>query len=320
MVAAFILIATLLAGATMASTRQGDDQQNVFNSGIATCTLPDGTVIPRPDNGVCPDNHLPTCELPDGTVVVGECPPDPEPPTNGGDCIGDATQAAHFARLMELDPYFRSGGWEGWMKAAGFTWDAVQDARQPEEETYDPDFDGTGNDYVAGLQIVATNVEVYWPNAVTTDTPTRITETDTTEKILAAQNTGSTVYTNVIANGPVTVYADATNWGQLASVLGCENGTGVKPGTPDGDGDPATGDLCLSEKQLVNRYGIVRDTIGDAKNGILYDKGVAAGALLKFDQLNPLRLNNRGWYVTGDKSAGYLPAWAPHSCYPMELN
>lgn len=300
--AAIVAASILIASATMASTQPGGNQQEqVFNDPIPGCML-DGVFY----QGTCP---------PPETI-----PPDPEPPTNGGDCIGDATQATHFARLMELDPYFRSGGWEGWMKAAGFTWDAVQDARQPEEETYDPDWDGTGNDYVAGLQIVATNVEVYWPNAVTTDTPSRITETDATVKILAAQNTGSTVYTNVVANGPVTVYADATNWGQLASVLGCENGTGVKPGTPDGDGDPATGDLCLSERQLMNRYGIVRDTIGDAKNGILYDKGVAAGALLKFDQLNPLRLNNRGWYVTGDKSAGYLPAWAPHSCYPMALN
>lgn len=278
--------------------------------------------------------------------VIAEIPcPSAEPGTKPSpvtgvldtSCVGDPKTVAephHMVRLQILDPVFRSGGMLAWMQAADFTWDAKPDARQPLEESYDLDGDDMPDvNYVSGFQIIATNVVVNWPNAVTTDTPSRITwKEGFSEQLLVAENTGSTIYTNVVADGPVTIYADATNWGQLASILGCDNTTvvdGVTSNPPSRTAQPqnpstgeVTGDWCLSEKELQRKYGIARETIMDARNGILFDPPahkVPAGALLRLNKGNPYELSKHGWYVAGDKSTGYLPAWNPPSCRPMEL-
>lgn len=331
-----ILIALILAipNISMASRNVGEQvSSNVYDDVVDDCPAYDQSGNPLLDE--------------DGNQITVKCvvpePINTPPPADNGQldtsCVGDPLTVAephHMVRLQILDPVFRSGGMLAWMDAAGFTRDADPDARQPLEESYDLDDDGLPDvDYVSGFQIIASSVVVNWPNAVTTDTPSRITwKEGFSEKLLVAENTGSTIYTNVVANGPVTIYADATNWGQLASILGCDNTTVVdvastdpKPAADEEPQNPSAvdndGTWCLSEKELGRRYGIAREDIQDARNGILYDPPahkVPAGALLRLNKGNPFELNQHGWYVAGQKSAGYLPAWNPPSCRPMELN
>lgn len=218
--------------------------------------------------------------MPDGSVVQTL----PNTDTNGGNSNGSNNDSqagidAHNARLVALDPSFRSGGWTGWMKAAGFTWDAVRDARQPEEETIE--VDGVPNGYVSGLQIVATNVAVNYPNAVTTDTASRITRTSSTFDVLANSNTGSRLYTNVIANGPVTIYADVRNWGQFVQRFGVDGktahteGSGATNGVNTNSGsDPNV--ACLTKADLKK--------LGSVIQWLKRSDGSVGGAQLRLNQ------------------------------------
>lgn len=122
-------------------------------------------------------------------------------------------RAAHFARLEELDSTLREGDVEAWLRRAGLSWDGELevDARQIEEETTP-----TGRIVAAGVQVNARELRVPWPNVVTTDVPDRITETPNTRRHTPDLRNRSTLYTEVTANGPVTVWVDAQNWQQLA--------------------------------------------------------------------------------------------------------
>jgi hypothetical protein len=140
--------------------------------------------------------------------------------TGNGGTTGDPHDA-HFARIESLDPAFRSGGWNAWLSAAGIQCDSIRDARQPEEETNSK----SGRISVAGLQVVAKNCQVNWPAIVTTDVPSRITTSRETVQYKPDPNNGSVLYTNVTANGEVTIWADGQNWGQFTSKLGFVDGS-----------------------------------------------------------------------------------------------
>lgn len=125
-------------------------------------------------------------------------------------------QTAHWGRLEKLDQTFRSQGWEAWLKTAGLSWDAITvEARQIEEET-----SPTSKIVASGVQVNGTNIVVNWPNIVTTDVPSRVkTTADTVQHQPDARN-GSVLYTNVVVNGPVTVWISGYGWGQFTSRLG----------------------------------------------------------------------------------------------------
>lgn len=125
--------------------------------------------------------------------------------------VSGAPDADHWERLERLDPVFRNQRWQAWLSEAGITWDSISaDARQIEEET-----SPAGQILASGLQVNAVNLWVPWPNIVTTDVPSRITETSTTRKHQPDLRNASVLYTNVYARGPVTVWVDGSNWGQL---------------------------------------------------------------------------------------------------------
>lgn len=122
----------------------------------------------------------------------------------------------HWGRLESLHPH--RGSMEEWLRAAGFTWDSIRhDARQPLQDDSPPP---RSTRYVSGYIVDGRNIVVNWPNIVTTDRPERITKRDDTVQYMPDPKDPSVLYTNVVANGPVTVYASGYNWGQFTSRLG----------------------------------------------------------------------------------------------------
>lgn len=118
---------------------------------------------------------------------------------------------AHWARLEALDPTFRSGGLESWLKQAGVTWSSLEaDARQVEEET-SPD----SKILASGIQVDGKDIVISYPVIVTTDDPSRITVADNTRQHKPDERNPSVLYTNVILNGIGTIWIDGSNWGQL---------------------------------------------------------------------------------------------------------
>ena len=134
-------------------------------------------------------------------------------PTFSAAAPATAQAQTRVDRLIQLDATYRSQGWQGWLKAVGVQCDSVVEARQPEEETL-VGSDGTTHIVVSGLQLNGT-CSVNWPAIVTTDHASYITTTAATRQYQPDLRNQSVLYTNVVANGPVTVWADGTNWGQL---------------------------------------------------------------------------------------------------------
>lgn len=272
----------------------------------------------EPPLDLCPD------QTEDFQGVIDGCPEDgKEPPTNGtGDCVGDLTMAAHWTRLRDLDPVFRASGWQAWLLKAGISWDTIEllfpdiqkDARQIEEET-DPNI----QPLASGIQVKGTGVIIGWPNILTTDRPGEVTPLDEFQW-LPTTNNPSVLYTNVVLNGQGTIWIDGTNWGQFASVLGCNNDSPPISSVPEDVQPPVltppTGNQsrvwCLSAKQLDNRYGIVRNAQG-ARNGLLIENGRYEGAVIHVTPAQAKALNAHGWTVSGTNPT-IKSAWNPESC------
>ncbi len=245
----------------------------------------DEETTPPEEEAAPPEDTVPPDEDTDGSQPDGSMDP----------------VVAHFARLSELDPVFRSSGVEAWLQAAGITWSGVlKDARQIEEEVR-PD----GKIVAAGVQVEASNLSVPWPNIVTTDVPGRITETSTMVSYTPDPANGSTLYTNVVANGPVTIWIDGQNWGQFTSVLGFTSAPA--------DGGSAPTDRCLSLTQLKS-YGTVLQELE-------YPEGVLAGAQLRLTQdFTPPEgwtLQRQGSDVSSAKAGETVSAWSPEDCRPL---
>jgi hypothetical protein len=118
--------------------------------------------------------------------------------------------AAHAARLIALDPIYRTQGLKAWLKAAGFNYDSftfVKDARQIEEETL-PD----GTIVASGVQVIVENLtSTEFPTGFSTDQP--VAQGDSVQP---DPKNKSRVWTNVPTfSGKATLYADLENWGQL---------------------------------------------------------------------------------------------------------
>jgi len=118
----------------------------------------------------------------------------------------------HWTRLAQLDPTFRSQGWQAWLRAAGVTWTSIgADARQIEEET-SPD----SRIYASGIQIKdGVDINIPYPVCVTTDDPSEVTVRADTRQHQPDLRNPSVIYTNVSARGTVTIWVDCSNWGQL---------------------------------------------------------------------------------------------------------
>lgn len=123
---------------------------------------------------------------------------------------------AHTKRLAELDPEFRQKGTFAWLIKAGFSFkglSAKQDARQVEEETLT--VDGNTRILASGVQVVVTNLDAPWPNALTTSDPS----VEGKARVCVRPDPGnpSRLCTDVKGfTGEATLYADAQNWAQLA--------------------------------------------------------------------------------------------------------
>ncbi len=217
--------------------------------------------------------------------------------------VNGSSEGAHFARLTILDDVFRSQGLESWLKAAGLTWDGnIVEARQIEEEV-----SPASKIVAAGVQVNVKNLRVQWPNIVTTDVKSRITTTADTVQYTPDARNGSTLYTNVVANGPVTIWIDAQNWGQFTSRLGFVDSPSSSTATTNG---------CFSLLELDTKYGIDRGAQGTS-NGILIDAGVNAGAVLRLtaDQITDLK--KLGWTIQGT-NPNVKSAWSPTKCRPLK--
>jgi hypothetical protein len=121
-------------------------------------------------------------------------------------------KANHEARLRSLDSIYRTQGPEAWARAAGFTWDSllIKDARQPEEETL-----SDGTIVISGLQVRVTNLRSPWTNIFTTDELVALGSNGRSYK--PDPNNPSQLYTDTLPfTGNATIYADGSNWSQLA--------------------------------------------------------------------------------------------------------
>ena len=146
-------------------------------------------------------------------------------PADDGDqrTVGPQGGENRVERIMRLDKVFRSSGAAAWLEAAGLVYDWAPgyfDARQPEEETLAMP-DGSAKIVVSGFQVDAVRgLYVGYPACVTTDTPSRIVQQNSTRKHLVDPSNGSTIYTNVSisGDGQVTVWVDCSNWSQIADL------------------------------------------------------------------------------------------------------
>lgn len=253
---------------------------------------------PFDDDGTTPAQPTvqPTAAPPTGTppATATAVPP------GSGSPNGDPHDA-HFARLESLDPSFRSGGWSAWLAAAGIQCESIRDARQPEEETNSK----TGRISVSGLQVVAKNCTVNWPNVVTTDVPSRITTSNATVQYKPDPQNGSVLYTNVVANGEVTIYADAQNWGQFTSKLGFVNGS--SPAATAAATQPATAGIKSIDE--LKSYGDIIQ--------MLSADGYIAGAQVRltkdFTAPSGFVIQKSGSEVASAKAGDVVSIWVPQN-------
>lgn len=73
---------------------------------------------------------------------------------------------------------------------------------------------------------------------------------------------------------------------------------------------------CLSEADLQNRFGIAREALG-AQNGLLFDNGRLAGAVIRVTPDQGRELVSLGWTVHGG-NPNIKSAWSPESCRPLQ--
>lgn len=245
---------------------------------------------------ICTANELANCAL----IYAGQVltiPSAGTTATTASTGINDY-EAEHWKRLRELKPVFEQKGWQAWFTAAELTWDSISaDARQIEEETT-PDSEIVP----AGLQVNAVNLHVTWPNIVTTSEPNRITETADTRKYQPDPGNPSTLYTNVVANGEVTVWVDGQNWGQLWP-------SGQTPSSAPTDG-------CFTIAQLEANYGTIVTDAQGTDNGLLYDGDLLAGAVLRITPEKAEELEALGWTIQGT-NPDIKSCWSPPECRPL---
>jgi len=236
--------------------------------------------------------------------------------------------ALHWKRLAEFDPIFRQSNntdWQGWLKAAGVTWDTMsKDARQVEEET-SPE----GNVYISGVQVDGCGVKINWPNIVTTDVPGRITSKagNSFEYQPDKRPNGnkSVLYTNVVACGPVTIWISGYSWGQFTSRLGAAGTTPVTsttqpsaaPASIAPSAAPSANPACMTVKQLQDKYGIDVNSQGSV-NGLLIEGNNIHGATLRLTAAQADELKLLGWTIQGSNPS-VKSAWSPNDCRPLQL-
>ncbi|EKD80762.1 MAG: hypothetical protein ACD_40C00017G0003, partial [uncultured bacterium] len=121
-----------------------------------------------------------------------------------------SVQVSHDQHLLNLDPTYRSKGWEAWLLAAGIVFDSSKvESRQPVEALIN------GHITVTSLVIRATGMKVNWPACITTDHPEMVIVSSDTRQYQPDLRNPSVLYTNVTLNGQGTVYADCSDWAQL---------------------------------------------------------------------------------------------------------
>jgi hypothetical protein len=267
--------------------------------------------------------------------VVNTTSPDTSSPNTGNNGMNDMTNTtttsdplvAHWARLAQLDPTFRTKDYVAWLQAAGVTFDQiVRDARQPEEET-----SPTGKILVSGRQVVVTNAHVMWPNIITTDHPSYIMSKDSNEfQLQPDPSNGSILYTNVTVSGPVTIWVSGYSWGQFASHFGNGNvvdntSSVISPDTNNATnssneasnstiapGCPAT--IADLKKFGTGKYNW-QDSNGSAVNE---NSGNVAGVQMSITSDNRATLTACGWTIQDPNNDPVATAWSPDNIRPLK--
>lgn len=143
------------------------------------------------------------------TAMAGGVPSIVENPAEPATLQASA-QVSHDQHLLDLDPTYRSKGWEAWLRAAGIDFDASKvESRQPVEAVIN------SHVTVTSLVIRATGMKVNWPACITTDHPEMVVTSSDTRQHQPDLRNPSVLYTNATLNGQATVYADCSDWGQL---------------------------------------------------------------------------------------------------------
>lgn len=221
-------------------------------------------------------------------------------------------EQAHQDRLRHLEDTYivrdingvpSVGSLESWMRAVGFTWSQVRyDARQVEEETL-----VDGKRVVSGMQVTVSDLSARWSSCLTTDNFVDKRLNPNMRYFQSDLNNPSVIYTEVDRfDGTATMFGDCQNWGQLWP--GAQQLV-VQPAAP-----PAPS--CLTLTELDQKYGIDRSAMG-ATNGLLYDSGAVAGAVLKLNSAQIAELSALGWTIQGSNPT-VKSAWSPAQCRPLQ--
>lgn len=127
-------------------------------------------------------------------------------------CMDESTREA---RLICLDPLWRSGGDATWINGLGFEGRLTsRDARQPDEQ-YIPNFGMA----VRGVQVTASGSLPDGLSCVTTDVPSRISSYGVVFYIPFTKPIVGMYGGGVSFSGPISIWADCSDWPEFVSVL-----------------------------------------------------------------------------------------------------
>lgn len=232
-------------------------------------------------------------------------------------------------RLVMLDETFREGGIESWLLSSGISWDRSfsLDARQPEETTVS--VLGQTAVVLSGVQVSVKDLVCEWPCVVTTDQPSRIRETAQTRKYrpdTRVNGNTSVLYTNVVANGPVTVYPDGRDWGQMFPGGSVQSVLTSQPASPIPSltlTRTATLVPTPTAAKPAANCGTLAQLLmhGQLDRKLFHPEGVLAGAQITaehdFDVPSDWTAHVQGQTVTTVKRGQKVSLWLPEECRPL---
>ena len=208
-------------------------------------------------------------------------------------CSLELATTRHCTLLHALnDPY--TGNWQELFKA-GLTASVGAGTKLVQllnDSTCPPYSDG--RKMIGGAVLDCVNCTVPWPAIVTTDTASRITRTAQTRTMPG--NQGDVIYTNVTANGVVSIWFTGY---QMCSLWPDDGGPTPVPGSC-----PKT----LGELKAMTIDNIIVQE--------LLDGGQLAGGVGRFAADKQTKLSECGWTVHGDPGE-LKSAWSPPDLRPL---
>jgi len=232
---------------------------------------------------------------------------------NNGDSNGSVYYYDATARVENIVTLNEANtGMTQFMTAAGFEFESAQSAaRQPEEETLV--VEDESQVLIVGWQADVTAMTVSWPACFTTDR----TVTGVSVNYQPDRNNPSKLYTNNTTpfTGPVTVYWDCSNWGQLGQAILDLSAPAVEPTrTPGAVSTPVPGAQgCLTITQL--------DELGTIINVLEHPVGTPAGAQITLSVAYTAPtgwvMQKNGQEVTNAAVGETVSLWSPDNCRPL---